>query len=289
MATAREILRKYNVRPRKRLGQSFLVDHNIMAGIVGAAGIRRDETVVEIGAGIGIMTAMIACRAEKVVAVEVDPALIKILEEELGECRNLEIVRTDILEYDFRNAAPAEECGAYPPRRLKVIGNIPYNISSRILFRLFAFREIISTMILMFQREVADRIMASPGSREYGILSVLVGMFAEPSRIMNVSRRCFFPPPEVDSTVLKIEFREKPLADLRDPGFFLETVKAAFSRRRKTLFNNLKSAFGRAHSDQEIEEVLKRAGIEGRRRGETLTVAEFGLLSNFLYGAFKEC
>jgi 16S rRNA (adenine1518-N6/adenine1519-N6)-dimethyltransferase len=277
MRTASELLRKYEIRPLKRLGQCFLVDPNIMAKIVKIADVGGDELVVEIGAGIGVMTALLAEKAKKVVAVEIDPVMVGILQKELQNFSNLEIVHQDVLKYEFRAALQGTSS-----REIKIVGNIPYNISNQILFRLINNRNIISEMILMFQKEVADRIVAEPGSKNYGILSVLTDMFAETYREISVPATCFKPAPNVDSAVLKIVFRENSLIELIDTDFFLKVVKASFAKRRKTLLNNLKTASFLNLTVSDLESALKKIGIDGGRRGETLSTEEFGKISNVL-------
>ena len=278
MESPLKILKRYRIRPVKRLGQSFLVDNNITSRIVDASKIGRDDTVVEIGAGLGTMTSMIAERAKKVVALEIDPKLVNVLNEELKEISNIEIIHTDVLRYDF--SSPLGGSG-----KIKVIGNIPYNISSQILFRLIEFRDHISSATLMFQKEVADRITASPGTKEYGILSVIIRMYAVLSTIMTVPSSCFHPKPKVDSTVLKMDIREEPLYPLNNYDIFLKTVKTAFSKRRKTLANNLKGMDTVCSMGMNVSSLLVEAGIDGRRRGETLTVEEFGRLAETIFRA----
>jgi len=249
------------------------VDNNITSRIVDASKIDGGDTVVDIGAGLGTMTSMIAERAKKVVALEIDPKLVNVLNEELKEISNIEIIHTDVLRYDF--SSPLGGSG-----KIKVIGNIPYNISSQILFRLIEFRDHISSATLMFQKEVADRITVSPGTKEYGILSVIIPMYAVLSTIMTVPSSCFHPKPKVDSTVLKMDIREEPLYPLDNYDIFLKTVKTAFSKRRKTLANNLKDMNVARSKGVDVSALLDEAGIDGQRRGETLTVEEFGRLSN---------
>ena len=278
MESPLKILKRHHIRPVKRLGQSFLVDNNITSRIVDASKIGGDDTVVEIGAGLGAMTSMIAERAKKVIAVEIDPKLVNVLNEELKEISNIEIVHKDVLRYDF--SSPLSEDG-----KIKVIGNIPYNISSQILFRLIEFRDHISSATLMFQKEVADRIAAAAGTKEYGILSVIIPMYAVLSTIMTVPSSCFHPKPKVDSSVLKMDMRERSLFELSDHDIFLKTVKAAFSKRRKTLANNLKGMDTVCSREMNVSSLLVEAGIDGRRRGETLTVEEFGRLAETIFGA----
>jgi len=280
MESPLKILKRHRIRPVKRLGQSFLVDNNITSRIVGASKIGGDDTVVEIGAGLGAMTSMIAERAKKVIALEIDPKLVNVLNEELKEISNIEIIHTDVLRYDFSSPIRGEG-------RIKVIGNIPYNVSSQILFRLIEFRDHISSATLMFQKEVADRITAPPGTKEYGILSVIISMYAVLSRVMTVPASCFYPKPKVASAVLKMDMRERPLYPLENHDIFIETVKTAFSKRRKTLANNLKGMDAVCSGDMDVSSLLDEAGIDGRRRGETLTVEEFGRLAETIFRATR--
>jgi 16S rRNA (adenine1518-N6/adenine1519-N6)-dimethyltransferase len=280
MTTPRNILKKHGIRPLKRLGQSFLVDNNITKKIVMISDIKSGDIVVEIGSGLGIMTAMIAQEAKRVIALEVDKYMVDIMREELKNHSNVEIVQTDVLKYDFSSATPES-----PSEMLKVIGNIPYNISSQILFRLIQFRDYISSMVLTFQKEVAERIIAPPGTKEYGILSVIVSMYAKPSLEFSVPGSCFYPKPNVDSSVLKLTVRKAPLFNIKNPDFFSKVVKTAFSKRRKTLLNNLKGSDLLKASKKDITDILELSGIDSNRRGETLTVEEFGKLSNALLSA----
>ena len=274
MTSPRDILKKYGIRPYKGLGQSFLLDNNITGKIVNVMDIKDDDTVVEIGAGLGVMTAMIAKQARKVIALEIDQGLLNVLHEELKGVSNVEILKQDILKYDF--PIPLEDAAS---QKLKVIGNIPYNISSQILFRLIEFRDHISSMVLMFQKEVAERIMASPGTKEYGLLSVITSMYTIPSKVVVAPAGCFYPKPKVDSTVLKMVVRENPRFEVKNADFFFKLVKTALSKRRKTLLNNLRSSTLLRSSKTDIDKILTMLEIDGQRRGETLTVEEFGKLS----------
>ena len=275
MESPRKILKKYRIHPVKNLGQSFLVDNNITSRIVEASKVGEADTVVEIGAGLGAMTAMIAARVKQVIAVEIDPKLVKVLESELWETRTIEIIEGDILRYDF--SSPLAGSG-----KVQVVGNIPYNLSSQIIFRLLEFRNHISSATLMLQREVAERITAPPGTKAYGILSVILPMHARVRHVMTVPATCFYPVPKVDSSVLRLEMRECPRYPLGDEGIFLETVKAAFAMRRKTLANNLKGMPRLRGKGVNPLALLREAGIDGGRRGETLSVEEFATLSEII-------
>jgi len=280
MTTPREILRKHNIRPVKGLGQSFLIDNNINTKIVESSNIGNDDVVLEIGAGLGVLTAMLASCARKVIALEVDPKLLAVLREELEERANVEIVKQDVMTYDISRALDGTRQAMDVVGKFIVVGNIPYNIASQIFFRLIRFRESISSMILMFQREVAERIIASPGTKEYGLLSVLASAYTVPSKVLSVSPSCFYPRPKVDSTVVKMTIRDEPIGNVCNDVFFFALVKTALSKRRKTLLNNLKQSTLLQPYDIDIVDLLNDIGIDGRRRGETLTAEEFAMLCN---------
>ncbi|MGD1153255.1 MAG: 16S rRNA (adenine(1518)-N(6)/adenine(1519)-N(6))-dimethyltransferase RsmA [Syntrophales bacterium] len=278
MTTVREILTDHGIRPLKRLGQSFLEDRNAINKIIRISNIQEDDIIVEIGAGVGLMTESIAKQAKKVIALDIDPRMVGILKKRMAPYRHVDIVQADVLEYDFSSAI-----GELPSRKIKVIGNIPYNISSQILFRLLAYRDHISSMILMFQKELADRLTATPGTKAYGVPTVLVSMYLLCSREMAIPRNCFYPKPAVMSSVLKMVIREKPQLDLADHDFFFKIAKTAFAKRRKTLLNNLRGLKLLGYSDMDMANALKNSGIDGARRGETLTAVEIGKLSNSLH------
>lgn len=278
MTTARKIVRDHGIRPLKHLGQTFLEDKNAINKIIKIADIQKDDVIVEIGAGVGLMTESIAQRARKVIALDVDPKMVGILKERMVSYHHVDVVLADVLQYDFSSAI-----GDLPSRKIKVIGNIPYNISSQILFRLLDYRDHISSMTLMFQKELADRLIAKPGTKSYGVPTVLVSMYLLCSREMVIPRDCFYPQPKVRSSVLKMVMRDMPVVDLTDNDFFFKIVKTVFARRRKTLLNNLRSLRLLGYSDTDVAKALKDSGIDGVRRGETLTAMEIGRLSNVLH------
>jgi 16S rRNA (adenine1518-N6/adenine1519-N6)-dimethyltransferase len=275
MPNPRAILAKYKIRPLKRLGQSFLSDPNIIRKIIELSDIQCDETVVEIGAGLGVMTALMARKAEKVIALEIDRALIPVLHEELKKYANAKIVHVDALKFGFRSVSDARG-GA----TIKVVGNIPYNISSQILFRLLEAKHHISSMVLMFQKEVAERLVAGPGSKTYGILSVLVRLYTDSAIVLNVPPQCFYPRPRVESAVVRMEIRRRPLVDIDDDASLLAVIRSAFSKRRKTLLNNLKASSRIGLQSETILGILEGLDIDPARRAETLTPEEFARLSN---------
>lgn len=266
MNSVRKMVARYDIRPQKSLGQSFLEDLNIVRRIVDLADPGAEETIVEIGAGLGFMTEELAKRAGRVVAIEVDPRLSAILRERFAGQQKVEVVQTDVLKYDFSSALPEG--------RVKVVGNIPYHISTPILFRLIDFRRSISSMVLMFQKELADRIAARPGTKEYGIPSVIVARYTRIACEMTVPPTCFYPAPDVVSSVLRMEVAHEP--ELPEGALFTTIVRAAFAKRRKTLWNNLR---GIGLPEEAVERVFVQSGIDRTRRAETLSVAEFSLLA----------
>lgn len=277
MITPREILHQYGIRPRKKLGQSFLVDVNTIHKIAAAGRFSSDDIVVEIGAGIGLLTKDIAQVAKRVIAVEIDPQLVKILHDQFDECSNVEIHSCDILKFDISSISNNYNT------KVNVIGNIPYNISSPVIFHLLSSRSVISCFTLMLQKEVVQRLVSLPDNKNYGVPSVLLQMYADIERLFDVSANCFYPRPKVESSIIQGKFREKPLFDLTDEAFFRRLVKASFAQRRKMLTNNLKNAkFLEEFSAPELKDALNNAGIDGKRRGETLSLQEFGNLSNIL-------
>ncbi len=277
MTTPGEILQRYNIRPSKRLSQSFLMDVNTIHKIAAASRISPDDIVVEIGAGIGVLTKDIASIAKRVIAVEIDPQLIKILQDQFAGCANVEIHAGDILKFDFTSKSDQYKT------KLKVIGNVPYNISSPVIFHLLSHRSVISDFTLMLQKEVVERLVSPPDNKSYGVPSVLLQMHTDVERLFDVSATCFYPKPKVESAIIHGKFREKPLFELADEAFFGRLVKASFAQRRKMLSNNLKQAkFLEGITDSDIKSALDDAGIDGKRRGETLSIEEFGHLSNIL-------
>lgn len=278
MRTPQNIIFDYQIKPRKKMGQCFLVDEQVTKSIVALADVHSRDVVVEIGAGIGVLTELIAQKAGKVIAVELDEKLVDVLRDRLlGRYENVEICRGDILKFDF-NAISGDD-----DLKIKVVGNVPYQISSALIFRLLSFRKAIGSFVLMLQKEVAKRLVAGPGSKDYGVPSVLLQMFADVQPLLDVPSRCFHPRPKVESMVIKGVFLEKPAMELLDEDDFFRLVKASFAQRRKMLLNNLKnSKLLEGTPESSILESLRLAGIDGERRGETLTKEEYGLLSNYL-------
>jgi 16S rRNA (adenine1518-N6/adenine1519-N6)-dimethyltransferase len=277
MSSPKEIINHYQIKPHKKMGQAFLVDQNIIRNIASLANVNDNDIVVEIGAGIGVLTESMAKNAAKLIAVELDYKLVDVLKEKLGKYDNVEIHAGDILKFDFCKITKSDN------QKIKVVGNVPYNISSPLLFRLLSFRKIIGQFILMFQKEVVQRLVAEPGGKEYGVPSVILQMFADVQRVMDVPASCFYPRPKVESSIIKGNFLEKPVVELVNEDFFVRLVRDSFAQRRKTLINNLKhSKLVTDIQETDIKEALKMVGIDGTRRSETLSIEEFGYMSNFL-------
>ncbi len=257
------------IRAKKSLGQNFLKDPYYLEKIADKAGIISSDLVLEIGPGLGHLTRVLATRAGKLLALELDERLIPLLRKEFAEQRNVEIIHADALEYPY----------AALHGKWKVVANLPYYISTPIIQKLLIHRDRFDTLTLMLQKEVADRIASPPGGKEYGYLSVLVQLYAEPSIEFTVPAGAFTPKPEVDSSVITLALRDSPAVSPRDEGSFLRVVKAAFSQRRKTLRNSLKQLEA---SREKMDAVLDKTGIDLGRRAETLSVEEFARLTDFL-------
>jgi 16S rRNA (adenine1518-N6/adenine1519-N6)-dimethyltransferase len=264
MDSVRTILRRYGLRAKKSWGQCFLHDRGIVKRILDASGVSDSDIVVEIGAGLGILTEALATRSRRVLAIERDRDLADVLRSELGGEKKIEILETNALTFDFSRFAEP----------VTVVGNLPYNIASPLIFHLLEHRQKIQTATLMLQREVATRLVAEPGSKAYGIPSVLCQQAADIRVCFQVPAEAFVPRPKVESTVVRLTMRAVPRVQA-EPDVFRAVVRAAFSVRRKTLRNALAGAF----EVSMVEQALKSSGVDGRRRAETLSIDEFGRLS----------
>jgi 16S rRNA (adenine1518-N6/adenine1519-N6)-dimethyltransferase len=275
MKSPRELLRTKGIRPRKSMGQHFLADASVAEQIVKRARFESDDSVLEIGAGLGALTLLTAPQVKHVLAVEPDRNISAILANELqaAEIGNVTIIEEDILQCDLEELAQRFETS------LKVVGNLPYHISSQILIQLIHFRRVIDTAFLMFQKEVAERLVAGPGTKRYGRLSVLIQYCANVRPLVSVAASAFFPKPKVDSQVLRIEFLHPVPFHASNERLLFQVVGAAFGKRRKTLKNAL-SASSLGFGDERVLAALQVAGIDPRRRAETLSVQEFVALSN---------
>ncbi len=258
-----------NIRAKKSLGQNFLKDPFYLAKIADAAQAGPEDRVIEIGPGLGHLTAILVKRAKKVLALELDDRLIPLLQKEFRGLQNIEVLHADALEYAYASL----------PGRWKVVANLPYYISTPIIQKLLSHRDKFVSLTLMLQKEVAVRIASPPGNKDYGYLSVLVQLYAAPKIEFMVPPDAFTPQPEVDSAVITLVIRDQPAVSLGDEKFFIRVVKAAFSQRRKTLRNALKQL---EVSREKMQLVLSKTGVDLGRRAETLSVEEFGRLADFL-------
>ncbi len=276
--TIKYIMEKYGFRFSKSLGQNFLIDDGIVEQILDGADIGEDDVVLEIGPGIGVMTSAMAERAKKVVAIEIDTSLLPVLSETLAEYDNVEIVSGDVLKVDLQKIIDEKLDGQAP----KVVANLPYYVTTPIIMRFLEERIPVTDIVVMVQKEVADRMAASPGTKIYGALSVVVQYYAQPSKIVKVPPSVFMPQPNVESSVVRLEKRLEPPVDLKAPELFFKTVRSAFMKRRKTLLNALSSG-ELAVSKDETRDVLTACEIDPKRRGETLDMGEFAKLANAFY------
>jgi 16S rRNA (adenine1518-N6/adenine1519-N6)-dimethyltransferase len=282
----RVTLKKFNLRPVKSLGQNFLTDGNILKGIADAAELAKDEIVLEIGPGLGSLTAELAEAAGMVVAVEIDKRLIPALKENLKDYSNVNIINGDILRLDAENMLTeviAERGDGFTPTALKIVANLPYYITTPVVMKFLESGIKAKTMVFMVQKEVADRMMAKPVGKEFGALSVAVQYYSRPSVVMEVPPQSFIPQPEVDSTVIRLDLYTSPPVDLRDQDLFFRVVKAAFGQRRKTLVNALHNAGYFNINKEEIKNILTSIGIHENQRGETLSLEQFAQLSNCIF------
>lgn len=267
----REILTRFDFRPRKSLGQHFLVDQNVLRRIVGAASICDGDIILEVGPGIGTLTVALAEKAAEVVAIERDLRLEPVLAETLGGLSNVRIIWEDALSVDLR------ELPAMPN---KVVSNLPYQIATPLISTLVEGYPEIGLYVVMIQREVGRRMLAEPGGKDYGVFSVKLRYFCDVEKVADVSARVFLPQPEVGSAVIRIKRLPEPRVSVSDPGHLFRVVRASFAQRRKTIKRALAGALGRAVD--EVTAALEEAGIDGERRGETLSLSEFARLSEAL-------
>ncbi|MCA0972724.1 16S rRNA (adenine(1518)-N(6)/adenine(1519)-N(6))-dimethyltransferase RsmA [Halobacillus litoralis] len=275
----REILKKYGFSFKKSLGQNFLVDVNILKNIIEHAGIDEKAGAIEIGPGIGALTEQLAIHAKDVVAFEIDQRLLPILDDTLQDYDNVSIINEDILKADVQNVMEEK---FEPGQPVHVVANLPYYITTPILMKLLMDRLPISSLTVMIQKEVADRMAAVPNTKSYGSLSIAVQYYTEAKVVMNVPKTVFQPQPNVDSAVLHLNMRSEPPVDVNNEDFFFDLVKASFGQRRKTLMNNLARHFKGIYDKEELNKRLDEIGIDSRRRGESLSMEEFALLANRL-------
>jgi len=259
-----------HIKPKKRLGQNFLVDKNIQKKIVETCGLKNSDTVLEIGSGRGEITDLIAQKAGQVFALELDRNLCALLKERFNDQKNVEVINQDILKFNLRKYF------SRTPGKIKVIGNIPYYISSPIIEHLFKFRDKIEGIFLTVQKEFAQRVVAPSGSKEYGSLSCFVRYFAEPKVLFHISKTCFYPVPKVDSSFFRLDIRRKLPLKAKDEKLLFKIIRAAFNKRRKTLRNSLEGVIPL----QKLNEFFHKYGIDPNTRPEKLSLQDFINLAN---------
>lgn len=277
-----EIIQKYEFMFQKKFGQNFLIDAHVLEKIISAAGIPKDDCVLEIGPGIGTMTQYLAENAGHVVAVEIDRNLIPILKETLADYDNVTVINEDILRVDIK--ALAEEYNDGKP--IKVVANLPYYITTPIIMGLFESGVPIDNITVMVQKEVADRMKEGPGSKDYGALSLAVQYYAEPEIVANVPPNCFIPRPNVGSAVIRLTRHKEMPVEVKDPALMFKIIRASFNQRRKTLQNGLGNASELPYTKEQIAAAIAEMGLTPTIRGEALSLAQFAQLSDIL-GAMK--
>ncbi len=273
-----EILKKHNVRMQKKFGQNFLIDTHVLEKIISAADITTDDFVIEIGPGIGTMTQYLCESAGEVMAVEIDSSLIPILNETLSEYNNVTVVNQDILKLDLAEIASSRT----GKKRVKVVANLPYYITTPIIMRLFESHVPLENVTVMVQKEVADRIQAGPGTKDYGALSLAVRYYADAKIVANVPANCFMPRPKVGSAVVKLTCYEKPPVDVQDEKFMFRLIRASFNQRRKTLQNGIGNDNVLGVSKEQAAIAIEKMGLPPLIRGEALDLSQFAQLSNLL-------
>lgn len=275
-----EILNKYKFVFQKKFGQNFLIDTHVLDKIVLAAGITKEDFVLEIGPGIGTLTQYLCENAREVVAVEIDKMLLPILEDTLSEYSNVTVINSDILKLDL-NALVKERNNNQP---IKVVANLPYYITTPIIMDLFERHLPLDNITVMVQKEVADRMQASPGGKDYGALSLAVQYYAKPYIAANVPPNCFMPRPNVGSAVINLTLHKESPIEVRDEKLLFKMIRASFNQRRKTLMNGLNNSPELSFTKEEVGQALTALGISENIRGEALTLEQFATLANQLSG-----
>lgn len=273
-----EVIQKYNFAFQKKFGQNFLIDTHVLDKIISAAGMTKEDTVLEVGPGIGTMTQRLSQAAGQVIAVEIDTNLIPILKDTLQDCENVTVINEDILKIDIKKMA--EEKGGGRP--VKVVANLPYYITTPIIMGLFESGVPIDNITVMVQKEVADRMKEGPGSKDYGALSLAVQYYAEPEIVANVPPNCFIPRPNVGSAVIRLTRHKEMPVEVKDPALMFKIIRASFNQRRKTLQNGLGNAPELPYTKEQIAAAIAEMGLTPTIRGEALSLAQFAQLSDIL-------
>ncbi len=277
-ARTREVLERYNMSAKKKFGQNFLIDSGVLEGIVEAAGVTKDDFVLEIGPGIGTLTQYLAEAARAVVAVEIDTSLLKVLDDTLSEYDNVTVINKDVLKVDIGELAAQYNDG----KPIKVVANLPYYITTPIIMKLFESGAPIEGITVMVQQEVAERMAAVPGNKDYGSLSLAVGYYANARQVLSVPPSSFIPQPKVGSAVVNLTRYDEPRVTVRDEKYLFEIIRTSFNQRRKTIANSISNNPHLGASRQQVQDALISMGIDERARGEILTLEQFAELSDIL-------
>ena len=272
-----EVIQKYQFAFQKRFGQNFLIDAHVLEKIVSAAGITKDDCVLEIGPGIGTMTQYLAESAGQVIAVEIDTNLLPILTDTLKDYSNVKVINQDILKVDINELVKEYNNG----RPIKVVANLPYYITTPIIMGLFESNVPIDNITVMVQKEVADRMQVGPESKDYGALSLAVQYYASPYIVANVPPNCFIPRPNVGSAVIRLTRYQEPPVQVKDPKLMFKLIRASFNQRRKTLQNGLNNSPEISFSKEEITKAIESLGVSPSVRGEALSLEQFAQLANY--------
>ena len=272
-----EVIQKYQFAFQKRFGQNFLIDAHVLEKIVSAAGITKDDCVLEIGPGIGTMTQYLAESAGQVIAVEIDTNLLPILTDTLKDYSNVKVINQDILKVDINELVKEYNNG----RPIKVVANLPYYITTPIIMGLFESNVSIDNITVMVQKEVADRMQVGPGSKDYGALSLAVQYYASPYIVANVPPNCFIPRPNVGSALIRLTRYQEPPVQVKDPKLMFKLIRASFNQRRKTLQNGLNNSPEISFSKEEITKAIESLGVSPSVRGEALSLEQFAQLANY--------
>ena len=275
-----DVLQKHQFHFQKKYGQNFLIDVTVLDRIINAAQITKEDFVLEIGPGIGTMTQYLAERAGKVVAVEIDEALIPILKETLAAYSNVTVINQDVLKLDLKQLSD-EQNGGKP---IKVVANLPYYVTTPIIMGLFESGVPLESITIMVHKEVAERMQVGPGTKDYGALSLAVQYYSKPEIIANVPPNCFIPRPTVGSAVIRLTRHSEPPVDVKDAQHMFALIRASFNQRRKTLANGLSNEPKLHLTREQVTEAVEKMGLSPTIRGEALTLAQFAELSNLLLG-----
>ena len=273
-----EILQKYNFNFQKKFGQNFLINTGVLEDIIDAAEVTDEDMVLEIGPGIGTMTQYLCENARQVIAVEIDTNLIPILKDTLSAYDNVRIINDDILKVDINELAREYNNG----RPIKVVANLPYYITTPIIMGLFESHVPIESITVMVQKEVADRMQAGPGTKDYGALSLAVQYYSKPQIVVNVPPSCFMPQPKVGSTVISLRRHQQPVVQVEDEKLMFKVIRASFNQRRKTLANGLNNYGGINLTKEQIQQSIEELGVPVNIRGEALSLEQFACLINII-------